>query len=60
VVNHLSALVQPFFHTESWGHYPAARKRLYDLINRSQKGGVIILSGDVHFGEISRDDCAVG
>ncbi|GAQ83664.1 alkaline phosphatase D [Klebsormidium nitens] len=60
VVTHLSELVQPFFHTEAWGHYPTARKRLYDTINRSQKGGVILLSGDVHFGEISREDCAIG
>lgn len=38
---------------ESWGNFPLERKRLYDLIGRTGANGVIFLSGDVHFSEIS-------
>jgi alkaline phosphatase D len=38
---------------ESWGHFPSERNRLLDLlIQTSKHSSVIILSGDVHFGEI--------
>lgn len=36
---------------ESWGHFPKERTRLLSLLNRLE-GGVILLSGDVHHGEI--------
>jgi alkaline phosphatase D len=39
---------------ESWGNFPHERKRLYDLIGRTGAEGVVFLSGDVHFSEISR------
>jgi alkaline phosphatase D len=41
---------------ESWGNFPHERKRLYEVIRRSGAEGVVILSGDVHFAEISRTD----
>ncbi len=41
---------------ESWGCFPAERRRLYDLIGRCGAAGVVMLSGDVHFSEISRTD----
>jgi alkaline phosphatase D len=38
---------------ESWGHFPEERIRLLKLLNNIKDGaGVIILSGDVHHGEI--------
>lgn len=38
---------------ESWGHFPAAKRRLYSLIEQTRAPGLILLSGDVHFAEIS-------
>eukprot|EP00549_Striatella_unipunctata_P019592 CAMPEP_0118712856 /NCGR_PEP_ID=MMETSP0800-20121206/25117_1 /TAXON_ID=210618 ORGANISM="Striatella unipunctata, Strain CCMP2910" /NCGR_SAMPLE_ID=MMETSP0800 /ASSEMBLY_ACC=CAM_ASM_000638 /LENGTH=352 /DNA_ID=CAMNT_0006618091 /DNA_START=291 /DNA_END=1347 /DNA_ORIENTATION=- len=35
---------------ESWGHFPEERKRLLKLLNNAK--GAIVLSGDVHHGEI--------
>lgn len=39
---------------ESWGCFPAERRRLYDTIARTGAKEVVFLSGDVHFSEISR------
>jgi alkaline phosphatase D len=39
---------------ESWGHFPAERKRLLKLLNGVS--GAIVLSGDVHHGELLGDD----
>ena len=39
---------------EKWADYPDSRKRLLDLLARTQKTGVIFLSGDRHMAEISR------
>lgn len=39
---------------ESWGCFPEERKRLYRLIGSTGAQGVIFISGDVHFSEISR------
>ena len=41
---------------ETWGNLPHERKRLYDLIAATGAEGVIVLSGDRHLMEISRDD----
>jgi alkaline phosphatase D len=41
---------------ESWGTFPLERARLYDLITSTRAKGVVFLSGDVHFAEISRSD----
>ncbi|MSR60623.1 MAG: alkaline phosphatase family protein [Planctomycetaceae bacterium] len=38
---------------ESWGNFPHERQRLYDLIGKTKAQGVLFLSGDVHFTEIS-------
>ncbi len=40
---------------ESWGIFPRERVRLLDLV-AAAGGGVIILSGDRHHAELSRDD----
>ncbi len=41
---------------ESWGNFPHERKRLYDLIGTTGAKGVLFISGDVHFSEISKTD----
>ena len=39
---------------EEWGNFPIERRRLLDLI--STVPGVVLLSGNVHFSEISKSD----
>ena len=38
---------------ESWGHFPAARARLISLLNKHRPAGLLLISGDVHFAEMS-------
>ena len=40
---------------ECWGNFPHERKRLFDLIQTTKANGVVFISGDVHFSEISVD-----
>ncbi|XP_062099414.1 uncharacterized protein LOC133805295 [Humulus lupulus] len=58
VISNLSATTGPLFYMESWGRFPKERERLFKLIADSKRDGVIFISGDVHFGEITRFDCA--
>jgi alkaline phosphatase D len=39
---------------EKWANLPRERQRLLDLIRETGAGGVVLLSGDRHLGEISR------
>lgn len=39
---------------ESWGNFPFERKRLFDLIQKNKASGVLFVSGDAHFSEVSR------
>lgn len=41
---------------ESWTNVPHERERLIDLIRETAAEGVMFISGDVHWGEISRQD----
>jgi alkaline phosphatase D len=41
---------------DSWGNIPLERQRLFNLIDETDANGVVILSGDVHFSEISKTD----
>lgn len=41
---------------ESWGNYPHERSRFLDLIKETEANGVIFVSGDVHFSELSRSE----
>jgi len=41
---------------DEWGNYPLERSRLLNLIVSTGAGGVILLSGNVHFAEISRTE----
>ncbi len=41
---------------EEWGNFPNERQRLFDLIDETAADGVVLLSGNVHFSEISRTE----
>jgi alkaline phosphatase D len=41
---------------EKWANFPLERQRLYRLIRDTRASGVIVISGDRHRAEISRDD----
>lgn len=41
---------------QEWGNFPRERKRLFELIQRTSANGVILLSGNVHFAEVSKTD----
>lgn len=45
---------------ESWTNVPHERQRMVDLIAETRAGGVVFISGDVHWGEINRQDVAGG
>lgn len=60
VLSNLSATTGPLLSMESWGRFPKERDRLFKLIASSKRDGVFFISGDVHFGEITRYDCATG
>jgi alkaline phosphatase D len=38
---------------EAWSLFPLERQRLLDTVARTRAEGVVVLSGDVHYGEIS-------
>jgi len=37
---------------ECWGHYPAELDRLFNMLEKYQPSGLVLLSGDVHFAEL--------
>jgi len=39
---------------ETWGHFPSERGRMLNLIQETEVKGVIFLSGDRHFAELSK------
>ena len=39
---------------DEWGNFPHERQRLFDLIGKTEAKGVVLLSGNVHFAEISQ------
>ena len=41
---------------DEWGNFPADRKKLFDLIESTGANDVILLTGNVHFAEISKTD----
>ncbi len=45
---------------EKWGNLPAERRRLFEVIRRTGAKGVVILSGDRHFGELAVMDAGLG
>jgi alkaline phosphatase D len=41
---------------DEWGNYPLERQRLFDLVQTTGASSVIMLTGNVHFAELSRYD----
>lgn len=41
---------------EGWGNFPLERRRLMDLIREKRAEGVVIVSGDMHYADLSRLD----
>ena len=39
---------------DEWGCFPHERQRLFDVVQTAEANGVILLSGNVHFAEISK------
>lgn len=39
---------------ESWTNVPHEQKKLLDLIKKTKANGVVVISGDVHWGELSK------
>ena len=39
---------------EAWANFPHERRRMMDLISETKANGVLFISGDVHYGEISK------
>jgi len=47
-------LLPEFTGWESWANFPEDRKRLFTLIKKHKVNGVLIISGDTHWGEVSK------
>jgi len=41
---------------EAWANFPHEQKRMLKLIGATEANGVLFISGDVHYGEVSRID----
>ena len=39
---------------EAWANFPHEQKRFLDLVKKTKANGVLFLTGDVHYGEISK------
>lgn len=39
---------------EAWANFPHEQKRMLDLIKKTKANGVVFITGDVHYGEISK------
>ncbi|MGX5914027.1 alkaline phosphatase D family protein [Aliidiomarina sp. Khilg15.8] len=46
-------LLADFTGWETWANFPNDRQRLFNLIKKHEVNGVILISGDTHWGEIS-------
>ncbi len=44
---------------ESWANFPRDQQRLFDTIRRKRANGVLFLSGDIHYAELSSLDVNV-
>tara|TARA_R110002050_G_scaffold115049_5_gene231012 strand:- start:14 stop:1066 length:1053 start_codon:yes stop_codon:yes gene_type:complete len=47
-------LLPEFTGWESWANFPEDRKKLFALIKKHKVNGVLIISGDTHWGEVSK------
>lgn len=49
-------LLPEFTGWEAWANFPGDRQRLFDLIKKHKVNGVVLVSGDTHWGEVSYFD----
>lgn len=47
-------MISPLHNNEKWANFPKARKKLFKIIAESKAKRVLLLSGDRHFGELSK------
>lgn len=40
---------------ESWNNYPSEKNRMFQLIKETKANGVLFISGDVHYAELSKE-----
>ncbi len=45
-----------FYGIDAWSTFPREQRRMLDLLEKTRAEGVLVLSGDVHWGEIMRLD----
>lgn len=45
---------------EAWANFPIEKQRFIDLIKKTKANGVVFISGDVHWAEISKQDVDSG
>jgi len=48
------AFASEFHGMEGWSLFPAEQRRLVEVLRRTRAEGVIFITGDVHFAELSR------
>jgi len=60
VVSGYQVLLDAGTGSETWAEFPAARRRLFDLIRSSNAEHVVFLTGDQHYGEVCRLRDALG
>lgn len=39
---------------ETWSNFPVEQQKMYDLLQSTQANGIVFLSGDVHYAELSK------
>nr|HMP31918.1 alkaline phosphatase D family protein [Saprospiraceae bacterium] len=45
---------------EAWANFPHEQKKMIELISKTKANGVIFISGDVHYAEISKMENSIG
>ena len=59
IVSGLQVLPEFRYAGESWSRFPASRERLLDTLLRLRVRSPVLLSGDVHYGELMEASCSV-
>lgn len=49
-------LLAEFTGWESWANFPHERQRFFDLLRGTEANGVVLISGDTHWSEVSKVD----
>ncbi len=54
IVSGFQILLNQYAGSETWDKFPSAKQRLFQTIRESQAENVLFLTGDQHYGEVSR------